>query len=325
VTSMVDPELRQELEEQRLGLEEAAVAAVTAGLVSSTALAVRQWLAAVSAGLAAGSGVLAPDTVTALRRKLVLLVSGIRPGMSARLSELVARGVQLGVEQSSRIVGESIKVTGSPYDPTLGLAVEGIDSKARTWLDEVSAQARSARIEGYGDAAKLAGAVTSVATRAKTHAAWAVNRSVSAGVSAAARERGDRLLWVAERNACLHCLALSGETAMPGTPFPDVTFAETRSRIPVPPYPPRHPHCRCSVEPYSGPEAVYDRSDPSPSSVLKREAERSVLRGLTDYASNRAAVRAAELMLRRGSVLAPSVLARAERDVERKKFTRRPA
>lgn len=111
---------------------------------------------------------------------------------------------------------------------------------------------------------------------------WAVNdaenRARVAAIDQAAQESGQRLgsLWVAERDACVHCLALSGFVAYDGDNFDGtVTFGDRPLTVyqGVLPHPPRHPHCRCRVIPWS-PE--WDGDLPA---TLHREATRSIVNG----------------------------------------------
>lgn len=137
--------------------------------------------------------------------------------------------------------------------------------------------------------ARIAGAVRSGMgvgrQRAVGTVAWAINNGANLGRSMATEAAGVELeddelgvLWVAERDACASCLAYSGQYKPAGTAtsFPDgLTYGDT----PVKPFggslpaPPLHPHCRCQLTPYS------PSWGPGLPDALKREAERSVLRG----------------------------------------------
>lgn len=138
-------------------------------------------------------------------------------------------------------------------------------------------------------------------------------------------EQGLRVVWVAERNACLTCLRLSGTVIDPnsGTGFDeDATFGAPGSAPAVwPPgrplmAPPRHPNCRCRLR-------IIAASNTLVPQALRREAERSVARGWSDHASRRSRLNAAERLLDRGSRLPKTVQERARRDVARGTFSTR--
>lgn len=324
MTEPASSELRNELDAEAVRFEEMVTAAVTAGFVQEVTEVVQQWLAAVTQAMA-GATELVADAVRRLRDVLIGLIDRLRPQMSERLRELADRGVGLGVDMASRLRGETIRVIDQGVtDSELVRVIGTIDYRAQIRLDEARRLARTSRLSTLGDAAKLSNSVTAAANGAKADAAWCANRSIGEGVTRATVQVGGKLLWVAERNACLHCLALSGHVVEPGELFPNLTFSDRPLSLPAVPYPPRHPWCRCRAELYTGPAGTQDRSDPSPATALQREAQRSVARGLTDYASNPAKLRAADRLIRRGAFLPPTVIARAARDVKRGRFTARP-
>lgn len=155
-----------------------------------------------------------------------------------------------------------------------------------------------------------------------TGAEYAVNFSSNSAIRRTAALAGAHLLWVAERDACVVCLALSGHTVDPST---GEAFDETATFDPThhapevwPPgmpliQPPRHPHCRCILQVWYGSAVT---GVPDLPDVLQREALRSVARGWSlPSESNAARSRAAEHILRTGLAdrLPKSVRAEAER------------
>lgn len=151
-----------------------------------------------------------------------------------------------------------------------------------------------------------------------------VNEAANTGSDQLAAKLGAARLWVAERNACLHCLALSGEVAPPGGHF-DGSLTFGKKPLPVwPPgseleSPPRHPNCRCRCTPWLGSAPGY--TGPDLPAALKREAQRSILVGWrTETESERARLDAAARLLRRGTTLPKSVQARARTAVKRGSF-----
>jgi hypothetical protein len=116
--------------------------------------------------------------------------------------------------------------------------------------------------------------------------AWAVNRAANDAVRAHAARLGAKTMWVAERDACVVCLALSGHLADPnqGEGFDEeATFGKPGSAPPVwPPghpltAPPRHPRCRCHLVVWLGSAP----GQPNLPSTLRHEARRSILRGFS--------------------------------------------
>jgi hypothetical protein len=90
------------------------------------------------------------------------------------------------------------------------------------------------------------------------------NNELNEGLAAVAEHIGGRLVWVAERDACVTCLALSGRVVDPGQPFNwRLTFGakayqpkdydESGELVDIElERPPRHPNCRCRVSPWLG-------------------------------------------------------------------------
>lgn len=151
---------------------------------------------------------------------------------------------------------------------------------------------------------------------------WKAHRSKILATIQAAKDEGQSLVWVAERNACPNCLAYQGHVVAPGEPFPaGLTYGDK----PLQPYgelvgPPLHPHCRCELE----------ATDLEPGSLdlpLAREAARSVARGLTDHASAPAKLRATKRLLARkdrSGLLPKTVRERAARNVAERQYKARP-
>lgn len=163
---------------------------------------------------------------------------------------------------------------------------------------------------------------------------WAVN----AAYNQSFRDRADAqrvpVVWVAEFDACLHCLAYSGEVAQPGRPFPlNLTFYRDPSGeakpLKHPPGrvlwgPPLHPNCRCSLELYLGsqgyPVMPWETEEFTVAQALRREAERTVLRGEAGVDSQPALVRAASALLSRGTRLPVTHQRRARRAIRAGRF-----
>lgn len=141
---------------------------------------------------------------------------------------------------------------------------------------------------------------------------WVVANAYHSSLARTAQQDPElTLIWRAERDACLNCLAYAGQVVKPGHSYPPgLTFGDR----PLPPpsggkvTPPLHPRCRC--------EQIVWRRVSSPTTTLpqalRREAERSVLRGWGD-ASGPARGRAAKRLLESGVTAPQSVLNAARR------------
>jgi hypothetical protein len=122
-------------------------------------------------------------------------------------------------------------------------------------------------------------------------------------------------MWVPERDACVRCLRYSGMRLLrPGDRFPGGLsydpVGDTTDADPVP-SPPLHPHCRCELQ-------LVARGDSEEAgAALKREADRSILRGFALESEGQAARRrAAEQLLASGVNAPKSVKADARRRLQ---------
>jgi hypothetical protein len=175
-----------------------------------------------------------------------------------------------------------------------------------------------------------AASVVAVAGRAvrsnEATARWAVNRANNQGIDVVASQLEADTVWLAERDACVVCLAYSGRIAPFGAAFsPDLTFGKNKPSKPWPDgvlwYPPRHPHCRCSTRVVHGYTAEQEREF---TDALQREARRSIVRGYS-MPSESEGVRldAADRLLQMGARLPASVEEYGRRAVWRGKFPSR--
>jgi hypothetical protein len=146
-----------------------------------------------------------------------------------------------------------------------------------------------------------------------------VNRTAAIEAELAARALGaEGIMWVSERDACVHCIGLAGEVARFGEPFPAFSpYAEkTLGWQGYNGRPPRHPNCRCRIIPWDGTDDTAE--------ALKREAQRSVARGWSlPTESNAARLRALDRLLQQPTLrLPPSVIRSARRALQDRNFPR---
>lgn len=259
------------------------------------------------------------DTIAELRRMLATGAPGIRekvltlavPQVAADLAAAIGKAYTIGVVDAEKIVGEGV-TPGVPDGPPRPIVVA-----ATTAERNVAAEIRKARLlarTGADPAAVLA-PVFAARSALERDVTTLVNHAGNIGSTAVADRVGVATVWVAETNACVECLRYSGVTAAPGKPFPGgLTYGKSKSSDPVA-QPPRHPRCRCTVEPLVSREYA---------DTLRREADRSVLRGFS-LESEPMSVRvdAAARLLERGVSAPKSVKAYAQKAVRAGEFATR--
>lgn len=205
----------------------------------------------------------------------------------------------------------------------------------------------------YSDVVAIMGKMHQAVNLLERDTRWATNAAYNQGKSQVADYLDAPRMWVGERDACLHCLAYTGQVAWPREPYPPgLTFyIDPRGRpkpITAGPVwaPPLHPNCRCDQEPINLPEPlvpvpkgfravsggatvmrgsgypVYDweAGEVTPAMALQREAKRSVLRGQSGSDSMPARLRAAGALLAAGSGLPRTVEKRARAAIRAGRF-----
>lgn len=290
-------------DEEALAYEAEAVASVCAGLTAALAPVLTAALAGYAAG-AAG---------TALGGLILAALKAVTwPPMLPALQEVAVGAVDLGVDRARRPLGpaDQRRVRGL-RGPVL--EVPDLDMVTRVRLDSAKDLVRDLPLTTKRDLDAVLGRVSLVRSRAEGQVRWTATEGINAGAGAVAKRLGRNLIWVTERDACLHCLAYAGWVVEPGEAFPTgLTFGD-RSDLGGVPYAPLHPGCRCQVrvtgeEPGAPPG---DRSSPTMAARLAAEARRSVVYGWTEHASQAATIRAMSRLLSQGAGLPASVERRA--------------
>lgn len=303
---------------EEIAYEEAWVAA----LIGPVATAVAAALASASVGVAAGVGsvLLARALASRLRRISWTPLDGRIQDVA---TDAILRGVRTtAVRAPVRVRPEDVPV--SPPD-----RLPDMDGPLRAKLDEAADMADGLTDMSRRDLDAVAGRARSGVARAQGSVRWTVNHGINSGTADVARHLGQRVLWVAERNACLHCLAYAGWSTEPDGEFPPgLSFDPAGGLRPYGPllWPPLHPNCRCRIRLYDGPAGPPDpdRSKIDPAARLAGEARRSVVYQWSDYASGAAARRAATALLDSGAGLADSVEKRARAALRSGRTVRRP-
>lgn len=321
MTEPVPPELQgQEVPDQEsLEFEAWAVALVVGGLSGAVAaLLARAYAAWAATGVLVGA-VLA-EQIRQIRW---------RP-MGPALVRVAGDARDLGQRQAVRLFTGPDRERAARADwRARGLPpLPDVETSTRQLVGEAAQMAESLPMTRRADLHAVAGRLRQAVSRAEATTRAVANEGVNAGVAEVARTMGLRLIWVAERNACLHCLAHAGWAVEPGELFPaGLTFDPLATgRVRAVAWPPLHPNCRCRVRTYSGPAGAppRDRSQVDPAARLAAEARRSTVYQWTDYASGAAKRRAAEALLQAGADLPVTVERRARAALRRGREVRRP-
>ena len=236
----------------------------------------------------------------------------VAPKIGKDLAAAVGAAFNIGIRDAEKVIGEG-RTPGLPAGP--GSAMLAAARAAEASAAAEIAKARKLARAG-ADTATILSPVFAAANGVERDVVTLVNAAGNMGTTAVADALGYSTVWVAETNACVECLAYSGRVAKPGKAFPGGLTYGAKSYNPAPvAAPPRHPNCRCTVEPLVAKEYA---------TALRREADRSVLRGFS-LESERMSVRidAADRLLSRGVDAPKSVKAFARRAVQRGEFPTR--
>ncbi|MFD6490663.1 hypothetical protein [Streptomyces sp. NPDC060188] len=178
-----------------------------------------------------------------------------------RATETAAyNGAQLGAQQAASIA-RAMQQTVPPITVEPGPEAQQAAELLPAAIDQDHRHALALLTTAGLTAMGLAG-LNSAFTRARravgriaTGMAVAITSAVSHGASLIARALGSgvRLLWVAEADACDACLAYAGLHIKEGGKFQGGLSLNPRRTVFITAItgPPRHPHCRCALIPWS--------------------------------------------------------------------------
>lgn len=244
-----------------------------------------------------------------LRARVIALVA---PAIGKDLAAAVGAAFNIGVTDAVKMVGEGAP-DKAPAKPPSALVTAAREAE-KSIADELKKARRLAR--AGADEATILAPVSAARNTLERATTTLVNRAGNAGTTAVADAARLSTVWVAETNACVTCLAYSGRVAKPGKAFPAGLSYGRRSTVAEPvDHPPAHPNCRCTVEPLNAPEYA---------EALRREADRSVLRGFSLESESMATrIDAASRLLERGVEAPKSVKAYAAAAIKRGEFTTR--
>lgn len=242
-----------------------------------------------------------PDKVR--RRVLALTPPKVRRSTLA----LLASAATLGLADAARSIGEGGPKVKAGVRSEVVAEVRGLSSSSAKAVRQAQALASA----GAPPAAALA-LLFADQTHVKRTLTSAVNSTRNDAVVMASKAAEVPMTLIAERDACVHCLRHQGEVTVSGDFPPGLTYGgkplktSGRQRCPI------HPNCRCRLVPLNSPDFA---------AALRREADRSVLRGFSlPSESPKARIDAADRLLKSGVNAPASVKTLARRAVRDGKF-----
>jgi len=239
----------------------------------------------------------------ALRLELRQLAAATGRDLGPILRQEAERALELGARHAGEQIGLAVDVADLALDETARGIIESTPQAAISHL--VKAAEQIERAQSPLDVQQAIGEAQRSVTAVNTGTTYLTNHVANDAAKQVAVRLGEKLLWIAERDACVVCLKLSGQIADPNQGLGFDEFATYGPYEPpsVWPYgmplmrPPRHPHCRCQVCVWLGSAP----GQPDLPERLKHEAARSVLKGWSlPSESNRVRLRAAESLLASG-------------------------
>lgn len=245
-----------------------------------------------------------------LRERVLLLAA---PTIGRDLAAAMSAAFDIGISDATLMLAED-RPKDLPKRPTLPIVALAKDAERRIAAELVKAR-KLARVASTEPIAVLS-PVLAAANGLTRDVTTLVNYAGNMGATAVADRAGLATVWVAETNACVECLAYSGRVALPGQTFKGgLTYGRKSYNTEPIVCPPRHPNCRCTVEPLRSPEYA---------EALRREADRSVLRGFSlESESMKTRIDAADRLVKRGVDAPASVVAYARRAVKAGEFPTR--
>lgn len=247
--------------------------------------------------------------------QVMALLNGLE--VPATMDAMALNGVEQAHHFGSSIAHEALGnyTMSVPVSKNSLSAVDSLYSDAVDALDQVK-QSLSQPLVGSGIQSIVTPLNPLFQNPAKVERAvtWAVNNASNSAVSKISLKEGETMVWISERDGCVHCTAYAGvRSTLTGFPK-DLTFGSKPLEVggKTLPHPPLHPHCRCRVEPNITDEYA---------DALKREAVRSILKGFSmDSESDKVRIDAAKRLLDEDPVAPASVKKYAERAITKGSF-----
>jgi hypothetical protein len=241
------------------------------------------------------------------------LLGDVADWAPAALSDGLAPALVMGVRQGAEFThSASGRRRRAPRVPAVSRVLRDEAHRIRDMVVERRDRAlhllHPDRVSRWSHMLAGLGAARGVVSEVRARIAWVINTAVHEGLDAVVRATAPLRVWVAEADACTMCLAYTGRVVKADEPFPGgLSWDPRQRRTNAPPIegPPKHPHCRCRVLPWS--EAWTTEGVPFPL-ALQREAHRALAYGRARPSESRAArLRAARELLRTEPDLLPAV------------------
>lgn len=306
ITREQQAEEARRLEEQAAADAEGGTGAALAAVLTA---ALAAWVAVFGALRTVGSGV----SLAAYLAKVRASVDRADGGLGRRAARAIQAALDPAAVMGARHAAEFAEhASGLRVDAPEATASETARDDARGIADTVSEQLRLAAgmlsprmvsVTGWRGVVAGLGAARRAVTLVRSAVAWHVHRSINDGAAQTIRALEARTLWVAEADACVRCLAYSGEFADRDGLFPGGRSMDPASRsttVAAINGPPLHPNCRCQAMPWRDDWAVGAGSLPD---LLRAQALRSIASGGGRPSESRSArIRAAQVLLARRGI-----------------------
>lgn len=316
-----------------LAIELAAGAAAVAGLVDQLG-EIQRAIAALWVTLVGGLlGTPTPEQARRLTDTLADRLRGVSVSVSDTIRPYADRAASAGQQQALTEVGlPPVSAPPAKVSSDLERVIRRADTTVRERIEAALTVLQDKPLDTWDDVTDALSIANQARAAAERAAAWAVNAAAAEAVIVEADRIGAELVWLAERDACVACLAYSGETTTAGGSFPvGLTYGDKPVRPwPDPdflPGPPLHNRCRCRLMIYFGHDTKaataalpqgWRSAHVSYPAALRREADRSILRGWSlPSESERTRLRAAERLLLKGVKAPKTVKEYARRAVRR--------
>lgn len=251
------------------------------------------------------------------RQRILALIA---PRVEASARESVIQAFGIGRSDALKTLKifhrKSIDIVGVNVD-SQGHRIVALETLAGLDKRLAEAHLKAVRFAAVdADDETLFAAINAAANSLRATMASAINAAGNEGVTAVAKLADIATVWVAETDACVECLAYSGRTCDPGDQFPGgLTYGATAYNTEALDAPPLHPSCRCIVELLG---------DQSYADALRREADRSILRGFSlEGESMHVRLDAAQRLVEANPHAPASVIAYAKRSIGNGKFPTR--
>lgn len=233
-------------------------------------------------------------------------------------TDALEHGIKSGLAQVGVPDPDMVKAFKRKLPLHLGVTARAVSTRMRRRVDVGTSMLHNADTQ---EQALAALALVNPTPVVSAHTRWLANRASNEGLlQVAAETKGIVVVWVAERDGCVHCLAYAGhKRSKRGYPA-GLTFGKKPLRQkelgPVD-MPPLHPNCRCTQW------LLHEDVAKPVIQALAREAKRSILRGWSvESESQTIRLDAARRLLAKQPAMPKSVQIYARTSIKEGRFKR---